>query len=209
MSVMPRGRGRGRGRGGRSRATTSRNTLQRLFKGKKLNPPQDPPSLTERPWNNAVLIFPATGPITIEPKALATVFTDQMGFTALKRTQTKFELRCYSMRTWLLDEKKPLTVGYFSVSQGPASLSELSDFGAINRYARVGYEWPQDEKNITFQFVSDGSAGKEVIAKIQVAASVPTLSYLHCLWRSAEGAPWTVAEKITEITQHLDSFSFE
>jgi len=161
------------------------NSIRNDLHGSKTSPRADPPDVTRQPWNtitiSGVLTQTTLGtPITFTPNSIGLSLLTQIG---LPPTQA-FEIRLQQISAWDLSGTSIGLRPFDLLQNGTATngnpLTVLTDKPGRNRWAKVGYFFPNTQRNNTLITTDNVTT----VFQLELSAAASTGAYhLRILWR--------------------------
>lgn len=154
--------------------------LRRTIGGNSIRPSVDPPVVRPQQWNNARLVFFATGSKSFTDSTIISGIQTQLGFTPTSPFALFYRVK--EARIWLeltptTPLKAPLQCRFHSVYGEGFSLVE-ADYGSNNQYARCGYRWPLTDRDATL-----GLPSVDLILEVlPVDTTRNWIAYIDVLW---------------------------
>lgn len=172
----------GRGRKGRRGGMSVKTLMKHEFNGVKFTPSAQPPPIVEVPWNQVTLQVGGDGSqdeTVLAAKDIVANLKSQLGFKKLEAT---FDIRITKVRLWSLKNNRPIRLSIFGFDNtdlpSGGAITVLEAWPSTIAFARVGYEFPRNLRNIVW---SSDSTSK--FCTIDNSAHTPWLLYLDILWR--------------------------
>lgn len=189
LMVLPQGKRR-QTRTRRTRTTRrTPNLRSRRMKtalhGAEYRPQQDPPCITQQPYNNLVITTVLELP---EESSAVSVTISTIGEALWKQLgasqDPNLTFKILRAAVWLTEGT------YFNVSfsdlqrisDAPPFESTLEDAAAKNHFARVGFRWSAADSSIPYDTTSEPSADKTVLTILSPTKGT-CLVHIQVLWR--------------------------
>jgi len=161
------------------------NRIRNDLHGSKTSPRADPPEITRQPWNTLTIAnnFTQTTlgtPVTFTPNSIGLALLQQVGLP----TAQAFEIRVQSIAAWDLSGTS-IGVRPFDLLQNGSStngnpLTVLTDKPGRNRWAKVGYFFPNTQRNNTLISTDNVTT----VFQLELSAAASNGAYhLRILWR--------------------------
>jgi len=202
MSTPKRGRGRRATAFNQRVHRAMRTTLHDRLIGRELKPPGHPPEFVQTPWNSATIALGGTGDTDFTFEKIYVVLAAQLGlYTGTTAAPVKINatIRIKSVRVWALKRDRPVSLKCYNFGSSDV-LKSFSNWPAYNQFARVGYEWPESQQILPFEFSNTSKA-----FAIETGASEVYIAYLQVLWRGYD-PKITLQSRIAHLTGDLRSF---
>lgn len=179
------------------RASPSVRTLMKHeFNGVRFTPSVQPPPIVEVPWNQVTLQVAGDGTAdetTLAAKDLVVYLKRQLGF---KNIDATFDMRLTKVRLWTLKTDRPIRLSIFGFDNtslpGAGAIVVLEAWPSKIAFARVGYEFPRNLRNIVW---SSDSTSK--FCTVDNSAQTPWLLYIDLLWRCNNFIPIGLSARFT------------
>lgn len=124
-------------------------------RGKKFSPPQNPPDVSLKPFNQITMVHSGEGKTSsydYAGKDLISELIDQinpLGKTTGPQIDTShIEMRVLIVKAWNLTGTKMAFTAYDFTHSGDNTLCSIVDIGAKDSYPTVGYEFPSVHKEL-------------------------------------------------------------
>lgn len=173
----------------RSTRTKRSNTRSRRMKsalhGAEYRPQQDPPCITQQPYNNLVITTVLELPEESSAVAVTITSIGEALWKQLGASQNpNLTFKILRAAVWLTEGT------YFNVSfsdlqrisDAPPFESTLEDAAAKNHFARVGFRWSAADSSVPYDTTSDPSANKTVLTILSPTKGT-CLVHIQVLWR--------------------------
>lgn len=162
--------------------------IKHEFNGVKFTPSAQPPPIVEVPWNQVTLQVGGDGTkdeTVLSAKDLVIYLKRQLGF---KDIEVSFDMRITKVRLWTLKNNRPIRLSIFgfdntAIKTGGAIVI-LEAWPSTIAFARVGYEFPRNLRNIVWSSDSDSK-----FCIVDNSAQTPWLLYIDLLWRANNLVP--------------------
>lgn len=156
---------------------------KKMFTGKELKISPLPSQICWVPWNQAVIVLRGTGDKLWTSLGISNVAREQLGLYTGTTTKSfiNIQLRYRSVRVWARTAASELILNTYDLhSEGSGDIlkSQYNISGAA-QYARLGYEWPASQQNISYESTSSNVN----IFAIESTSTTSWLSYLYLEWK--------------------------